>query len=67
MKSKSLLCTAEAFGFGPSAALHQIHPHLRDLGYNLGYLGCGWTLDMHTARMYQSVVDADVREPQGNR
>ncbi len=65
MKPPSLLCTAEAFGFGPSAALHQIHPHLRELGYDLSYLGCGWTLEMHTRGMYQSVQDVDVRKPDG--
>lgn len=65
MKSKSLLCTAEAFGFGPSAALHQIIPHLREHGYDLSYMGCGWTLEMHTPSMYQAVHDVDVRTDEG--
>lgn len=56
-----LLCTAEAFGFGPAAALDRLVPHLSRRGLRLDYAGAGITLDLHGRNpAYAACHSADV-------
>ena len=62
-----VLCTAENFGFGPAAALHQLVAHFNACGLTPDYAGSGITLDLHGTRYYREVHDADVRRLAGRR
>ena len=48
---------AEAFGFGPSAAIGEIFPYLRHRIAHLSYIGTGHTLDLQKELPYEQVFD----------
>ncbi len=54
---KRILLNAEPFGFGPSAAIAEIFPHLRDKISSLGYAGYGHTLDLQQKLAYDAIYD----------
>ena len=47
-----LLLTAEAFGFGPSAAIAQIFKFLREYVHTIAFAGTGHTLDIQRPLYY---------------
>lgn len=52
-----LLLNAEPFGFGPTAAIAALHPHLdRDIE-EIAYIGSGHTLDLQRHLPYAKVYD----------
>jgi len=55
--NKKILLNAEPFGFGPSAAIAEIFPYLRNRVANLSYIGSGHTLDLQHKLPYDSVFD----------
>jgi len=52
-----LLLNAEPFGFGPTAAIAAMMPHLRAHFSNIGYAGTGHTLDLQKNLPYDQVHD----------
>jgi len=52
-----LLLNAEAFGFGPTAAIADCFPHLRKLFGTIGYVGKGHTLDLQKPLPYDCIHD----------
>ena len=52
-----LLLNAEAFGFGPTAAIADCFPHLRKLFGTIGYVGKGHTLDLQRPLPYDRIHD----------
>ncbi len=50
-----VLVTAQAFGFGPSAAMAQVFDHLRPRVRYLAYAGAGHTCDLHRTLPYDAV------------
>jgi hypothetical protein len=57
MSSPKLLLNAEPFGFGPTAAIASIFPHLRDHFDTLSYVGKHHTLDLQYNLPYDHVHD----------
>lgn len=57
MSSPKLLLNAEPFGFGPSAAIASVFPHLRDSFDTIGYVGKHHTLDLQTSLPYDQIHD----------
>ncbi|MBS1993005.1 MAG: hypothetical protein JSS83_20950 [Cyanobacteria bacterium SZAS LIN-3] len=55
-----LLLNAEAFGFGPTAAIADCFPHLRKLFGTIGYVGKGHTLDLQKPLSYDAIHDLAV-------
>ena len=55
--SQRILMNAEAFGFGPSAAIAEFFPYLRDRVSNLAYIGSGHTLNLQSKLPYNQVFD----------
>lgn len=58
-KSQQLrvLLNAEPFGFGPTAAIADFFPHLRDRFAKVGYVGTGHTLDLQRKLPYDAFHD----------
>ena len=50
-----VLVTAQAFGFGPAAAMAQVFDHLRPRVRYLAFAGAGHTCDIHEALPYDAV------------
>jgi hypothetical protein len=50
-----VLVTAQAFGFGPAAAMAQVFDHLRPRVRYLAFAGAGHTCDIHMALPYDAV------------
>jgi hypothetical protein len=50
-----VLVTAQAFGFGPAAAMAQVFDHLRPRVRYLAYAGSGHTCDLHGNLAYDAV------------
>jgi hypothetical protein len=57
MSSPKLLLNAEPFGFGPSAAIASVFPHLRSVFDTVGYVGKHHTLDLQRALPYDQIHD----------
>lgn len=57
MKKNRLLVNAEPFGFGPTAAIADCFPFLREHFGTLGYVGVGFTLDLQRPLPYDSMHD----------
>jgi hypothetical protein len=55
--SARLLLNAEPFGFGPSAAIASIHPHLRSAFDTVAYVGKHHTLDLQNSLDYSHIHD----------
>jgi hypothetical protein len=55
--NKKVLVNAESFGFGPSAAISEIFPYLRNRISHLSYIGTGHTLDLQRKLPYDEVFD----------
>ncbi len=56
-RDRSILLNAEAFGFGPAAAIAEILPHLRTRFARIGYLGAAHTLDLQRGLPYDEIHD----------
>ncbi|MBY0358493.1 MAG: hypothetical protein K2W82_10875 [Candidatus Obscuribacterales bacterium] len=54
---RRLLLNAEAFGFGPAAAIADFFPYLRERFDLIGYAGCGHTLDLQRKLPYDALHD----------
>lgn len=52
-----LLLNAEAFGFGPTAAIADCFPYLRGHFKHIGYVGAGHTLDLQRPLAYDAIHD----------
>jgi hypothetical protein len=52
---RGLLLNAEPFGFGPTAAIADFFPHLRQMFGRVGYIGTGHTLDLQTKLPYDTI------------
>lgn len=52
-----VLVNAEAFGFGPTAAIADFFPHLRRQFHHLAYIGTGHTLDLQRPFAYDAIYD----------
>jgi hypothetical protein len=50
-----VLVTAQAFGFGPAAAMAQVFEHLRPRVHYLAFAGAGHTCDIHMQLPYDAV------------
>lgn len=50
-----VLVTAQAFGFGPAAAMAQVFEHLRLRVHHLAFAGAGHACDIHTQLPYDAV------------
>lgn len=50
-----IICNAEPFGFGPSAAIAQIATALRPLVHHLEYVGVGHTLELQSSVGYNHI------------
>lgn len=50
-----VLVTAQAFGFGPTAAMAQVFDHLRPRVRHLAFAGAGHTCDVHADLPYDAV------------
>lgn len=57
MNKKRLLLNAEPFGFGPTAAIADCFPFLREHFDKVGYVGVGFTLDLQRPLPYDSLHD----------
>ncbi len=57
MNKKRLLLNAEPFGFGPTAAIADCFPFLREHFAKVGYVGVGFTLDLQRPLPYDSLHD----------
>lgn len=55
--SNKLVLNAESFGFGPTAAIANIFPFLRNKFEHISYIGKGHTLDLQTSLPYDSIID----------
>lgn len=53
-----LLLNAEAFGFGPTAAIADCFPFLRKHFSTIGFVGTGHTLDLQRPLAYDAIHDA---------
>lgn len=54
-----LLLNAEAFGFGPTAAIADCFPFLRKHFSTIGFVGTGHTLDLQRPLAYDAIYDAN--------
>jgi hypothetical protein len=54
---KRILLNAEPFGFGPTAAIADCFPFLREHFGKVGYVGVGFTLDLQRPLPYDSLHD----------
>lgn len=54
---KRLLLNAEPFGFGPTAAIADCFPYLREHFGKIGYVGVGFTLDLQRPLPYTALQD----------
>lgn len=61
--SARLLLNAEAFGFGPTAAIADCFPHLRGAFSKIGFAGAGHTLDLQRRLPYDALHDITSRGP----
>ena len=52
-----VLLNAEAFGFGPTSAIAEFFPYLRNRIIHLAYIGTGHTLDLQRKLPYDSIYD----------
>lgn len=52
-----VLVNAEAFGFGPTAAIADFFPHLRQQFHHVAYIGCGHTLDLQRPFAYDALYE----------
>lgn len=52
-----VLMNAEPFGFGPSAAIAEMVPHLRNRVSTLSFIGSGHTLDLQSKLPYDHVFE----------
>src|SRR5690348_12002820 len=50
-----VLVTAQAFGFGPAAAMAQVFHYLRSRVHYLGFAGAGHTWDIHMRLPYDAL------------
>ncbi len=57
--SQKVLMNAEAFGFGPSAAIAEFFPYLRERICSFAYIGSGHTLDLQNKLPYDKVFNLD--------
>lgn len=57
-----LLLNAEAFGFGPTAAIADCFPFLRKHFSTIGFVGTGHTLDLQRPLAYDAIHDASQLE-----
>lgn len=57
MNKKRLLLNAEPFGFGPTAAIADCFPFLREHFSKVGYVGVGFTLDLQRPLPYDALHD----------
>lgn len=57
MNKLRLLLNAEPFGFGPTAAIADCFPFLRDVFGTVGYVGVGFTLDLQRPLPYDAMHD----------
>jgi len=57
MNKKRLLLNAEPFGFGPTAAIADCFPFLREHFGKVGYVGVGFTLDLQRPLPYDALHD----------
>jgi hypothetical protein len=57
--NKKVLLNAEPFGFGPSAAVAEMFPYLRNRVLHLSYIGTGHTLDLQSKLPYDEWYDYD--------
>ncbi len=57
MNKKRLLLNAEPFGFGPTAAIADCFPFLREHFSKVGYVGVGFTLDLQRPLPYDAMHD----------
>lgn len=55
--NKRLLLNAEPFGFGPTAAIADCFPFLREHFGTVGYVGVGFTLDLQRPLPYDALHD----------
>lgn len=55
--NQRLLLNAEAFGFGPTAAIADVFPHLRNSFGYIGFAGTGHTLDLQRHLPYDALHD----------
>ena len=62
MKRLNLLVSAEPFGFGPIGKLMSIVEQLKELKYNITFLGCGTakTVVSMNQGLFDNVVELDV-------
>jgi hypothetical protein len=60
--SERLLLNAEAFGFGPTAAIAECFPHLRSNFKSIGYVGTGHTLDLQKPLAYDKIHDLAIEQ-----
>ncbi|MFH1461988.1 MAG: hypothetical protein ABIF12_03520 [bacterium] len=54
-----VLMNAEAFGFGPTAAVAEFFPYLRDKIKTLDFAGTGHTLDLQRKLSYDNIYNLD--------
>lgn len=54
---KRLLLNAEAFGFGPTAAIADCFPFFREYFSTIGFIGSGHTLDLQRPLAYDAIHD----------
>jgi hypothetical protein len=52
-----LLLNAEAFGFGPTAAIADCFPFLKERFSTIGFIGSGHTLDLQRPLAYDAIHD----------
>jgi hypothetical protein len=62
-ENPAILMNAEAFGFGPSAAIGEIFPYLRERVDRLSYIGTGHTLDIQRDFPYDNIFDMSAQDP----
>lgn len=55
--AQRVLMNAEPFGFGPSAAIAEFFPYLRDRIRFLAYIGSGHTLNLQSKLPYDQIYD----------
>ncbi|NGX58145.1 MAG: hypothetical protein K940chlam3_01050 [Chlamydiae bacterium] len=60
--SKKILMNAEPFGFGPSAAIAEIFPYLRDRISHLSYIGKGHTINLQKRLPYDDLYEYSSEE-----
>lgn len=61
--SEKVLMNAEAFGFGPTAAIAEFFPYLRSQVAYLGYIGKGHTFNLQSSLPYNEMYDYEDIDP----